>query len=583
MPGQGSETDLTRRALLANLRHELRTPLNAIIGYSEMLTEDTQDLNAEDARASLAPDLERVHGAGKQLLTQVNNILDSAEVETDLLEHDLEAFGEQLRHAMRTPLSAIIGYCEMLLENARDHGLEIFIPDLQKIDAAAQRFLVLISDIVKYSNIQTGEIDTDIEILTDYPSTAPMIQDVVSTIRSLSKDAASTEVAERGSLLVVDDKETNRDLLSRHLKRQGHSVALAENGRQALEIIKRHKFDLVLLDILMPEMNGFDVLQRLKRDENWRDIPVIMISALEEMDSVVRCIEMGAEDYLPKPFDPVLLRARICACLEKKRLRDEAKALLQRLEGELQAARNLQLSMVPQEFPPPTSQQPVMIHAFMEPAREVGGDLYDFFYLGENNFCFLIGDVSDKGAAAGMFMARTCSLMRLALKQCYRATGEIPEPDRILATVNVELCDYNPDMNFVTLLLALLDLRTGELRIANAGHTAPYILRHGQLVETIDTHRSVPLGIRTKATYRTESLKLSSGEGLFLYTDGITDATNASGNFYSENRLKNDLSKLCDIAPADVINTVLHKVNTFAADVPQFDDITMLAVRWQVM
>jgi serine phosphatase RsbU (regulator of sigma subunit)/signal transduction histidine kinase len=582
-PGQGPEADLTRRAFLANLRHELRTPLNAIIGYSEMLIEDAQDLNEEYDAASLASDLEKVHAAGNQLLTLVNKTLDPAVVETDQLEHDLVAFGAQLRHALRTPLNAVIGYSEMLLEDARKLGLENFNPDLLKIDTAARRFLALINDIVNYSNIQAGEMDADIENLSASSGTASMIQNVVSTIRSPAEDAASTEAAERGSLLVVDDKETNRDLLARHLERQGHTVALAENGRQALEIIKKHKFDLVLLDILMPEMNGYEVLQRLKRDENWRDIPVIMISALEKMDSVVRCIEMGAEDYLPKPFDPVLLRARIGACLEKKRLRDEAKALLQRLEGELQAARNLQLSMVPQEFPPPTPQHPVMIHAFMEPAREVGGDLYDFFYLGDNNFCFLIGDVSDKGAAAGMFMAMTCSLMRLAPKQWYRATGEVPEPDQILATVNVELCDNNPDMNFVTLLLALFNLRTGELRIANAGHPAPYILRHGQQVETIDTHRSLPLGIRPNETYRTESLKLSSGEGLFLYTDGITDATNASDDFYSEIRLENDLYKLCDIAPADVINTVLHKVNTFAGDSPQFDDMTMLAVRWQIM
>jgi CheY-like chemotaxis protein len=150
-----------------------------------------------------------------------------------------------------------------------------------------------------------------------------MIQDVVSTIRPLAEDTASTEAAERGSLLVVDDNEMNRDLLARHLERQGHTVALAENGRQALEMIQRDKLDLVLLDVMMPEMNGYQVLQRLKSDEAWRDIPVIMISALDEMDSVVRCIEMGAEEYLPKPFNPVLLKARINASLEKKRLRDQ--------------------------------------------------------------------------------------------------------------------------------------------------------------------------------------------------------------------------------------------------------------------
>ncbi len=127
---------------------------------------------------------------------------------------------------------------------------------------------------------------------------------------------------ERGSILVVDDNDINRDLLSRYLERQGHTVQVAHNGRQALEMIATGAFDLVLLDIMMPELNGYEVLQHLKHSETWRDLPVIMISALDEIDSAVRCIELGAEDYLRKPFNPVLLRARVQACLEKKRLRD---------------------------------------------------------------------------------------------------------------------------------------------------------------------------------------------------------------------------------------------------------------------
>jgi Response regulator containing a CheY-like receiver domain and an HD-GYP domain len=123
--------------------------------------------------------------------------------------------------------------------------------------------------------------------------------------------------AERGSMLVVDDVEANRDLLSRRLQRQGHTVAVAENGRQAIELLKKQPFDLILCDIMMPEMNGYQVLEHVKADPALRHIPVIMISALDDIDSVVRCIEMGAEDYLFKPFNPTLLKARISACLEK--------------------------------------------------------------------------------------------------------------------------------------------------------------------------------------------------------------------------------------------------------------------------
>jgi adenylate cyclase len=127
---------------------------------------------------------------------------------------------------------------------------------------------------------------------------------------------------DRGYILVVDDSPRNRLKLSHVLKQQGHTITVAENGRQAIEMLNAQSFDLVLLDIMMPEMDGYQVLQQMKDDVTWRDIPVIMISAVDEMDSVVRCIEMGAEDYLPKPFDPVLLRARITSGLGKKRLRD---------------------------------------------------------------------------------------------------------------------------------------------------------------------------------------------------------------------------------------------------------------------
>ncbi len=136
-------------------------------------------------------------------------------------------------------------------------------------------------------------------------------------------------VEERGRILVVDDNRTNRAKLSLCLERQGHSVRLAENGQQTLDLLKAEPFDVVLLDIVMPDMDGYQVLQRIKGDPQLRDIPVIVVSALDETDSAVRCIEIGAEDYLPKPFDPVLLRARITSSLQRKRLRDLEKAYLQ--------------------------------------------------------------------------------------------------------------------------------------------------------------------------------------------------------------------------------------------------------------
>lgn len=149
-------------------------------------------------------------------------------------------------------------------------------------------------------------------------------------------------INEPGHILIVDDHSTNRLKLSMGLKKQGHTVGAAENGLQALAMLREQPFDLVLLDIMMPEMDGYEVLTHLKADPMLRDIPVIVISALEEIESVVKGIELGAEDYLPKTFDPVLLRARIGACLEKKRFRDQEVEYLRQVERLTEAAASVE-------------------------------------------------------------------------------------------------------------------------------------------------------------------------------------------------------------------------------------------------
>jgi class 3 adenylate cyclase len=307
--GAAPGPDRARGALLAHMRHELRTPVNAILGYSEMLIEDS------GAGADL-DDLRRIEAAGRQLLGLINEILDPARLGH---EADLEAAGARIRHDLRTPVNAIIGYSEMLLEDAE--GGES-APDLRRIHAAGHKLLALIDDIVRLS-AGAPEKEGDAHL-------ASMIEQAVSSIRPL--DEAKAAGAGAGRILVVDDNEINRDMLSRRLERDGHAVRCAENGRRALEMLRAEDFDLVLLDILMPDINGYQVLEGMKADEGLRHIPVIMISALDEIDSVVRCIEIGAEDYLPKPFNPVVLRARLSASLEKKRLRDREVVHLRQIE-----------------------------------------------------------------------------------------------------------------------------------------------------------------------------------------------------------------------------------------------------------
>jgi CheY-like chemotaxis protein len=310
------------KAFLASLRHEFCTGLNAIIGYSEMLLDDLEGARQE----YFIQDLQKIHTDGRELLAAVNDTFDPAIITACKSKSDLKSIGARVESEFRAPLNAIIGCLELLLGDAYGAQNDSCVADLQKIQTAAIRCLALAQDLVLcLPNIDPCELVVGL----DTAATSPTSQLVVNTIRPRVGNGAEPVSSDRGHLLVVDDNEVNRDILSRHLERQGHTVTMAEDGCHALEMVKTHFFDLVLLDIVMPQMNGYQVLEQLKRDDTWRDIPVIMISALDEIDSVVRCIQLGAEDYLPKPFDPVLLRARISACLEKKRLRDQEIAYLQ--------------------------------------------------------------------------------------------------------------------------------------------------------------------------------------------------------------------------------------------------------------
>jgi len=270
----------------AQLRHELRTPLNHIIGYAEMLLEE---LEAADP-LGLGAGLSALRADARQLLTLLNEVLARGQAGPP----DLAA----ARGTLGPPLERVRAGGEALRRQAAEAGAGAMMADLDRIRSA------------------TGRLD---ELLG--PGGAPSARQDAG--HGAGADVgAGPPAAHRGVILVVDDNEDNRDMLARRLRRQNYEVLTAAGGRAALTALAGTPVDLVLLDVMMPDLDGYAVLERLKADPALRDIPVLMISALDELDSVVRCIQLGAEDYLGKPFEPVLLQARIGACLEKKRLHD---------------------------------------------------------------------------------------------------------------------------------------------------------------------------------------------------------------------------------------------------------------------
>ena len=293
------------RAVVAFRRQEFGSSVAAIIGFLDILSEDAR----KQGHARVVADLERMRTAGEQLSGLIAQASDASPRGADETA--------RLRHALRTPLNAIKGYGELLVEEIRESGPAAPLTDLAKVLDLADRLL--------------GEIDRIVET-----SAAPLIDiigNVLRTIRPLEEADTPDPLAVSSHILVVDDNASNRDLLSRRLAREGYRVTAAESGEAALTLTVAEGFDLVLLDLMMPGLSGFEVLCRLKADVRTSHLPVVMISALDELDSAVRCIAAGAEDYLPKPFNPVVLRARIGASLEKKRLLDELRAEKERSEA----------------------------------------------------------------------------------------------------------------------------------------------------------------------------------------------------------------------------------------------------------
>lgn len=383
--------------------------------------------------------------------------------------------------------------------------------------------------------------------------------------------------AARANILVVDDIEDNRNILIRRMRRLGvERCAEAADGLEALEHIRANPVDLVLLDVMMPRMGGVEVLETLRQEGRLEDTSVIMISAASEIDTVVRCLELGADDYLPKPFDPAILRARVGSVLEKKFLRAEVNRQLKRLEAELAHARRQQLAMVPTDFD--ALEGRLDIHAIMRPAYEVGGDLYDFFFLTPEVVCVAIGDVSGKGMPAALFMARTRSLLRAGALQFQAIAGRPPKPSELAALLNEELCKNNDDCMFMTLIAGLLDLSTGAFAYVNAGHLPPLLLRASGARE-VDSTVDPPLGVAEGVIYRDNVIQLAMEDALVFITDGLSEMEDADQNMYSAARLLKDLTEVPGSSASTIAGHLVACVFAHADAAPQFDDVTVLALR----
>jgi phosphoserine phosphatase RsbU/P len=380
-------------------------------------------------------------------------------------------------------------------------------------------------------------------------------------------------------ILVVDDTPANIQTLVATLKPQGYQVLVATNGKQALEVMERVRPDLVLLDILMPEMDGFEACAQIKAREAWRQIPVIFLTAKTDTADLVKGFELGAVDYVGKPFNAHELLARVSTHLTIDQLRaglaernaalEEARAQITR---ELDIARALQIAILPRHFP---SLSGCSGSARMLPATTMGGDFYDFIELPDGRVGLVMADVSGKGVPAAFFMAvaRT-NLRAIALRHS--------SPGACLAETNEVLCRQNPMDLFVTVFYAIYDPASGRLAYANGGHNPPYLRRAEGEVETLDGAGGIVLGMLPGSDYPDHAAQLQVGDRLVLFTDGVTEATNERDELYGDQPFKDLIKTAGAQGAAELVEATFAEVTRFAGAAKQSDDITLAILERRV-
>jgi sigma-B regulation protein RsbU (phosphoserine phosphatase) len=370
-------------------------------------------------------------------------------------------------------------------------------------------------------------------------------------------------------ILIVDDVTANVDVLVGALKGE-HKLSVALDGQAALRFVEKTLPDLILLDIMMPGMDGYEVCRRLRAAEATRDIPIMFLSALEDVANKAKGFELGANDYVTKPFEILEVKARVRSLLKAKAYAD---AVREAMEREMSIAREIQMGILPSDLSHSTKGTGLDIHAVIEPAKHVGGDLFEVMRTDDDHVAVVIGDVMGKGIPAAIFMAVTMTLLRTLARQ-HR------EPAEILRRLNDELAAQNPRRMFVTVACLVFELSTGRVTGASAGHNPLLLVRPSGETRAVFRSSGMVAGMMAGRSYTNESLELTRGDLLVLNTDGVTEAENPAEEQYGDDRLLAFVTASAGRTAERTVSALLKEVRGFASGAAQTDDITILAVKY---
>ena len=381
-------------------------------------------------------------------------------------------------------------------------------------------------------------------------------------------------------IMVVDDEPDLESLIRQSFRRQIRNgefeFIFAGNGLEALaKLLEYPEIGIILSDINMPEMDGLTLLAKVNELRK-PSLKTVIVSAYGDMENIRTAMNRGAYDFVTKPVDFTDLETTIRKTmndLEMLRNAQKEHDQLIAIQQDLSVARNIQQSILPKVFPPFPNRTEFEIYASMNAAKEVGGDFYDFFLIDNERLGFVMADVSGKGVPAAIFMAVSRTLLKAT------ALKGIP-PGDCLNHVNNLLCTESVSSMFVTIFYGILNLTTGEVIYANGGHNPPYCLRKDGGVEELELTGGIALGIMDDLPYEVKTLTLKPGDGLFLFTDGVTEAFNAADELYSETRLEELLKNIKEKNAEELVKAVVENVHEYSTGVQQSDDITVLSIKF---
>jgi len=380
-------------------------------------------------------------------------------------------------------------------------------------------------------------------------------------------------------IMVVDDEPDLEVLITQKYRRKIRSKELefvfACNGVDALDKLENNgEIDIVLTDINMPEMDGLTLLANIQ--EKYPSLKSVIVSAYGDMANIRVAFNRGAFDFLTKPIDFQDLDITINKTLHEARLLKQAEKDRDRLvalHNELDIAREIQAAMVPQKFPPFPKRKEIEIFANMKPAKKVGGDFYDFFFIDDDHFGFVIGDVSGKGVPAALFMAVSRTLLKST------ALGGI-SPSDCLSRVNKLLRAEKTNAMFVTVFYGILNLQTGEVEYSNGGHNPPLIISQNKEIKQSDLTDNFVLGAISTSKYHSKKLFLQPGDCILLHTDGVTEAMNQNQEQYGDEHLIQCLDNQKGSSVTDLVQNLSDDVRAFTSGAEQSDDITIMALKY---